>query len=92
MGHCHVYQSTYNILSLYRGNTDLKFREMTPTLIKDFEIFLRHRKCTWNTVSTYMKVLKAIYNRAVDYGFGSICATVVRTCAHTCRQPTQKSP
>lgn len=67
-GTAHVYQSTYNILSLYRGNTDLKFREMTPTLIKDFEIFLRHRKCTWNTVSTYMKVLKAIYNRAVDYG------------------------
>ena len=67
-GTAHVYQSTYNILSLYRGNTDLQFMELTPTLIKEFEIFLRHRKCSWNTVSTYMKVLKAIYNRAVDYG------------------------
>ncbi len=67
-GTAHVYQSTYNIFSLYRDNTDLKFIELTPTLIKEFEIFLRHRKCSWNTVSTYMKVLKAIYNRAVDYG------------------------
>ena len=42
---------------------------MDPNLLKSFEIYLRQRKCSWNTVSTYMKVLRAIYNRAVDNGY-----------------------
>mgnify|MGYP002234409521 CR=1 FL=1 len=29
-------------------------------------MYLRQRDCSWNTVSTYMKVIRSAYNRAVD--------------------------
>ena len=34
--------------------------------LKSFEAYLRGRNCSWNTVSTYMRTLRAVYNRAVD--------------------------
>lgn len=34
--------------------------------LKRFEMYLRQRDCSWNTVSTYMKVIRSAYNRAVD--------------------------
>ena len=29
---------------------------------------LRSRGCSWNTVSTYLRTFRAVYNRAVDLG------------------------
>ena len=34
--------------------------------LKHFEGSLRARGCSWNTVSTYLRTLRAVYNRAVD--------------------------
>ncbi|MDO4164891.1 MAG: site-specific integrase [Bacteroides sp.] len=67
-GTSHIYQSTANSFSLYIKGVDIPFGQLTPTLLKDYEIYLRSRRCSWNTVATYMKVLKAVYNRAVDRG------------------------
>lgn len=33
--------------------------------LKEYENWLRERKAEWNTVSTYMRTLKAVYNRLV---------------------------
>lgn len=41
---------------------------MTPEWLKGFEIHLRSRGCSWNTVSTYLRTFRAVYNRAVDSG------------------------
>ncbi|MDC7280825.1 site-specific integrase, partial [Bacteroides caccae] len=30
------------------------------------EVYLRSRGCSWNTVSTYLRTFRAVYNRAVD--------------------------
>ena len=35
----------------------------TPGRLKEYEEHLRTRQRTWNTVSTYMRTLKAVYNR-----------------------------
>lgn len=35
-------------------------------MLKRFEVHLRERQCSWNTVSTYLKTLRALYNRAVE--------------------------
>ena len=40
--------------------------EVKPTVLKRFENHLRHRNCSWNTVSTYIKTIRSTYNRAVD--------------------------
>ena len=39
---------------------------MSQEFLKNFETYLRGKDCSWNTVSTYMRTLRAVYNRAVD--------------------------
>lgn len=65
-GTAHVYRSSLNAIITYCGGEDFTFNEITPEWLKGFEIHLRDRKCSWNTVSTYMRTLRAVYNRAVD--------------------------
>ena len=65
-GTAHVYRSTLNTVIAFHGSKYLDFRRVNPEWLKDFEIFLRSRGCSWNTVSTYLRVMRAVYNRAVD--------------------------
>ena len=44
----------------------MPMRKLSPTVLKRFENFLRQRNCSWNTVSTYIKAIRSVYNRAVD--------------------------
>jgi len=67
-GTAHVYRSSLNAIIAYRGKGDFLFCEVTPEWLKGFEIHLRSRGCSWNTVSTYMRTFRAVYNRAVDCG------------------------
>ncbi|SHI45193.1 tyrosine-type recombinase/integrase [Bacteroides stercorirosoris] len=68
-GTAHVYRSARNSFSAFNNDRDIPFGKLTPNLLKNFEIYLRQRRCSWNTISTYMKVLRATYNRAVDNGY-----------------------
>ena len=65
-GTAHVYSSSLNAIIAYRGKGDFTFHEVTPEWLKGFEIHLRGRGCSWNTVSTYLRTFRAVYNRAVD--------------------------
>lgn len=65
-GTAHVYRSSMNALTAFNGGRKLSFQQVTPEYLKDFEVYLRRRNCSWNTVSTYMRMLRAVYNRAVD--------------------------
>ena len=65
-GTAHVYRSSLNAIIAYRGKGDFTFNEVTPEWIKGFEIHLRGRGCSWNTVSAYLRTFRAVYNRAVD--------------------------
>src|SRR5699024_704143 len=66
-GTAHVYRSAYNAFELFVRRRDIPFAKLTPALLKGFEIHLRERKCSWNTVSTYMKVVRATYNRSEEH-------------------------
>ena len=65
LGTAHVYRSTLNAILTFQGSDRLSFREITPEWLKHFE-GSRARGCSWNTVSTYLRTLRAVYNRAVD--------------------------
>ena len=65
-GTAHVYRSTLNAIIAYCGEEDLLFSEVTSEWLKGFEVYLRSRGCSWNTVSTYLRTFRAVYNRAVD--------------------------
>jgi len=65
-GTAHVYRSSLNAIIAYRGKKDFVFSEVTSEWLKGFEVYLRSRGCSWNTVSTYMRTFRAVYNRAVN--------------------------
>ena len=65
-GTAHVYRSSLNAIIAYRGKSDFVFSEVTSEWLKGFEVHLRNRGCSWNTVSTYMRTFRAVYNRAVN--------------------------
>ena len=56
----------WNVFSAFNNYRDLHLRKLNPVVLKRFEMHLRQRDCSWNTVSTYMKVIRSAYNRAVD--------------------------
>ena len=65
-GTAHVYRSSLNAIIAYCGKADFTFEEVSPEWLKGFEIHLRSRGCSWNTVSTYLRTIRAVNNRAVD--------------------------
>ena len=67
-GTAHVYQSTLNAISQYwhskqKGTMKLD-KVFTPALLQGFERYLLENMLSMNTVSTYMRMLRAIYHRA----------------------------
>ena len=65
-GTAHIYQSAVNAFSAFTKWQPMPMRKLSPTVLKRFENFLRQRNCSWNTVSTYIKTVRSVYNRAVD--------------------------
>lgn len=67
-GTAHIYEATRNVFATFNRREETPMHELSPMLLKEFEMYLRHRNCSWNTVSTYMKTVRSAYNRAVDRG------------------------
>ena len=68
MGTAHVYQSTLNRIKDFMERDSISFEEVTPVWLKAFQEYLLGRQLHWNTISTYMRMLRATYFRAVDEG------------------------
>ena len=65
------YQRARNSFSLYRCGRDIPLRSVTSELICDYESWLKRRSVTRNTVSFYMRILRSVYNKAVERGLVS---------------------
>ncbi len=65
-GTAHIYRSSMNAVIAFNGSGNLSFRKVTQAFLKKYESYLREKNCSWNTVSTYLRTLRAVYNRAVD--------------------------
>lgn len=63
-----TYQSALNSFSKYRGNKDIMLDCLTPEIIESYEAWLKSRGTVPNTRSFYMRILRAVYNRAVASG------------------------
>ena len=63
-----TYEAALRSFQRFLGAPTLAFREITPTLIARYEVYLAGRGLSRNTSSFYMRILRAIYNRAVDAG------------------------
>lgn len=61
-----AYSSTLNSLKRFRRETDLLFKEITPGMLREYQLYLTRMGVSMNTVSFYMRILRAVYNRAVE--------------------------
>lgn len=68
IGTAHVYRSTLHRVLDFTGGLPLAFGEVTAFWLKAFQNYLLGRQLQWNSISTYMRMLRAVYLRAVDSG------------------------
>lgn len=63
-----TYNCTLNSFKRFRLGNDLYFVELDNDLLMSYEYFLKSEGLSMNTISFYMRRLRAIYNRAVEEG------------------------
>ena len=63
----HVYRCALKAALSY-GGVAVRLDEITPGWLVDYQAYLLSQQLLWNTISTYMRMLRAVYNRAVDAG------------------------
>lgn len=62
----HTYNSTLHSFACFSEEKELAMylsEVFTPARLKDYEIWLSDRRLSWNSISTYMRTLQAVYNR-----------------------------
>lgn len=63
-----TYIAALNSFKRFRNGRDLRLDELDSTLMMAYETYLKHSGLCPNTSSFYMRILRAVYNRAVDNG------------------------
>lgn len=67
-GTARVHGSTMRAFESFVGHKRFRMEQLNRRVLSAFEFHLVSANRQWNTVSTYMRVLRAVYNRAVDAG------------------------
>ena len=60
-----IYHNMLRTLKESSGKEEVGFEEVTPVLLERYERWLLGKRLSWNTVSTYMRALRAAYNRGM---------------------------
>ena len=66
-----LYATVSNAITDFAHGQALNFDAFSPGLLKDFENHLRAKNHSWNTVSTYMRILRTAYKQAVVLNYAS---------------------
>ena len=81
-----TYAATMRSFMSFREGKDISWDCVTPALVKSYELWLKTKGVSLNTVSFFMRILRAIYNRAVNEGlatdlhpFGLVYTGVAKT-------------
>lgn len=61
-----TYRSTLNSFKKFRDGKDIMLDCITPRIMEDFEAWHKSRGVAPNTISFYTRILRAVYNRAVE--------------------------
>lgn len=61
-----TYATTLSSFKRFRAGRDLRLDEMDSDMMLAYEAYLRSCKLSPNTSSFYMRILRAVYNRAVE--------------------------
>ncbi len=61
-----TYRSALNSFRNYRGGEDIMLESLNKEIMESYEAWLRQRGVSLNTISFYARILRAVYNRAVE--------------------------
>lgn len=68
-----TYQCTLDSFMRFRKGEEIILDEMTQETVKAYETYLKKAHLCLNTISFYMRVLRAVYNRAVEEELTTQC-------------------
>ncbi len=81
-----TYTAAMRSFMAFRENKDITWDCITPAIVKSYEAWLKSNGVSLNTISFYMRILRAVYNRAVIEGltadthpFGHVYTGVAKT-------------
>lgn len=63
-----TYRQALDSFMKFRNGADLRFDMLDADVVEQYESYMRARNLSRNTTSFYMRILRCIYNRAVDDG------------------------
>lgn len=63
-----TYTAALRSFSSFMNDKEVLFDQLNADLFAEYEAYLKSRGNTPNTISFYMRILKAVYNRAVEAG------------------------
>ena len=66
LGNAKAYTSCYNSLLKFAGNLDIPFTDIDVNWLKRYELCLRERGNSDNTIGIRMRELRAVYNKAIE--------------------------
>lgn len=61
-----TYRSTLNSFKRFRKEEDIMLDSINSEVIEEYEVWLKHNGLIPNSISFYTRILRAVYNRAVD--------------------------
>lgn len=68
-GNARVYKSSLTALRTFRKDIDFPFHELNYNFLKRFESYCIKRENSINTISVYMRTIRALYNKAIKEGY-----------------------
>ncbi len=66
-----TYQQTLRSFMRFRNGVDLYFDMLDADLVEQYESYMRSNCLSRNTTSFYMRILRCIYNRAIEEGLAT---------------------
>ncbi|SHF67713.1 Site-specific recombinase XerD [Salegentibacter echinorum] len=65
-GNARANKDSYRSVLLFHKSRNLRFRDITPSFLDKYEVFLRARGGTDGGIGVRMRAIRAIYNRGID--------------------------
>lgn len=62
------YRAALGSFKRFRNSRDIPLAAIDPVLIEDYQAYLTSTEVAPNSISFYMRILRAVYNRAVEQG------------------------
>lgn len=61
-----TYTSTMNSFKRFRNGNDIRLDTISSSVMEEYQAWLQRKGATPNTISFYIRIIRAVYNRAVE--------------------------